>query len=506
MQKTLTELRKDELIAPRSWSVRDAEKGVTAPQLARWSLTPKGHALVKPSAQYPVKPSHPRQRRLVEHDARTIATVVHLLLVARRTGLRGVFLRYEVRLAPDRPRPIADAFVCIQTGASGAAPNIVPWSNDPALHDEERWRFVIEGDNATEPAATIRGKGEAYRQLFSDPQWRHAWQAQFGPLPFVLWVVPEEARSTVIREHFSAGTHQGLFYLTTDAGLTENSWLQVEHGQVKRVGLRMPTPALPPPPPSIPALPAPGQAQIRSAHATAEPSSSANVTNGDRVVTTGATTTIIAPPAMEPTAIAPSATIIQAPTAADYAAAEAWQRAQRWHWWRGWIEGGVERFGRALWWLVCLLPRPLHGLWTWCETISDETRSAVWRVLLGAFLVGLMWAVIVQPPHLVALTRTAILRISGVVAPAIDPITPAPTPPPATATACPQMRVRGTRVNLRAEPGLSGKVLRQLHAGDVVTVLDCATYTQDGQVWWRVDDGTGAGAGWIAAAWLARIP
>ena len=258
VQKTLTELRKDELITPRSWSVRDDEKGVTAPQLARWSLTPKGHALVKPSAQYPTKPSHPRQRRLVEHDARTIATVVHLLLVARRTGLRGVFLRYEVRLAPDRPRPIADAFVCIQTGASGAAPNIVPWSNDPALHDEERWRFVIEGDNATEPAATIRGKGEAYRQLFSDPQWRHAWQAQFGPLPFVLWVVPEEARSTVIREHFSAGTHQGLFYLTTDAGLTENRWLQVEHGQVKRVGLQMPAPALPPPPPSLPALPAPG--------------------------------------------------------------------------------------------------------------------------------------------------------------------------------------------------------------------------------------------------------
>ena len=160
---------------------------------------------------------------------------------------------------------------------------------------------------------------------------------------------------------------------------------------------------------------------------------------------------------MEPTAIAPSAVVMQAPTAADYAAAEAWQRAQRWRWWRDGLWNATTWFGRALWWIICLLPRALRGLWTWCETISDETRSAVWRVFLGAFLMGLLWAVIVQPPQLVALARTAIQRIGGVVAPALDPITPAPTPPPATATACPQMRVRGTRVNLRGRAGARRK-------------------------------------------------
>jgi len=49
VEKTLAKLHKDELLAKRTWSVRDEERNVTVPQLARWSLTPKGHALVKAS-------------------------------------------------------------------------------------------------------------------------------------------------------------------------------------------------------------------------------------------------------------------------------------------------------------------------------------------------------------------------------------------------------------------------------------------------------------------------
>jgi hypothetical protein len=69
VEKTLARLAKDGLIMKRAWSIYDEQRKVTAPQLARWSLTPAGHALVKASDQYPAKPVQVRQQRLIAHDA-----------------------------------------------------------------------------------------------------------------------------------------------------------------------------------------------------------------------------------------------------------------------------------------------------------------------------------------------------------------------------------------------------------------------------------------------------
>lgn len=103
------------------------------------------------------RPQYPAQKRrpgLIPHDARAIEAVVRLIELARPHGLSGVFVARELRLNPQRPRPVCDALVVIQLG-SFDRPNLVPWSGDPAIADEARVRFAVEADNDTEPLAVI---------------------------------------------------------------------------------------------------------------------------------------------------------------------------------------------------------------------------------------------------------------------------------------------------------------------------------------------------------------
>jgi hypothetical protein len=132
------------------------------PQLARWSLTHEGHRVVKASDQYPAKPAQVRQQRLIPHDARTIPSVVRLIEIGRRSKLSGLFVARELRLNPQERRLVCDALVVMQVGTFDQ-PNLVPWSSDPAIEDEARFRIAIEADNDTEPLAVIAGKASAWR-------------------------------------------------------------------------------------------------------------------------------------------------------------------------------------------------------------------------------------------------------------------------------------------------------------------------------------------------------
>jgi hypothetical protein len=266
VEKTLARLHRDGLLARRAWSVRDEQRGITVPQLARWSLTPEGQRLVKANDQYPTKPAQVRQQRLIPHDARTTEAIVRLIEIGRRSKLSGLFVTHELRLNPQERRPVCDALVVMQFG-SFDQPNLVPWSSDPAIEDEARFRIAIEADNDTEPLAVIVGKAGAYRRLDEDDAWAAWWERQYGKLPMVLWVTPTEARATAIHHQWRRAWPDGQWLIASDAELQRNELLFRYGRQDKAIALhfpqrhpKLPVPAQPPVQQTqvvVPALPAP---------------------------------------------------------------------------------------------------------------------------------------------------------------------------------------------------------------------------------------------------------
>jgi hypothetical protein len=165
VQKTLGELRSDKLIAARAWSVRDTERNVTVPHLARWSLTSAGHQQLRACGDYPDRPMRPRQMRLLEDDARTVETIVRLIELVRPYGLSGSFVRHEAQLDARHPHRICDALVIIYLGDIDP-PNQVPWSRGSRLD-----------------------MGRTYARLSADLDWLDRWRERYGtPLP--VWVAP----------------------------------------------------------------------------------------------------------------------------------------------------------------------------------------------------------------------------------------------------------------------------------------------------------------------------
>lgn len=271
VEKRLAELRKAGLIEARNWSLRIEDR--TVPQLARWSLAPAGHDLVKHLDQYPVKPVRPRQKRLLQHDSRTTRIIVQFILWARQEGLSSVGVFHEVRLDPMAPRPVCDALLIMQLGGPALEGHLVPWSKDPAIADERRWRFAIEADNDTEPAAVLRGKATAYRSAHEDREWRAWWRQQYGPPPLPVWVAPTFERCRVIHNQWHDAWSCGDWLITDDVGLEGNDWYACIRGKVRRNQSVSFAPALPAPAPS--ALPAPAQATAPTAAPAAPPAPAA---------------------------------------------------------------------------------------------------------------------------------------------------------------------------------------------------------------------------------------
>lgn len=169
-------------------------KGRPVKQYDVWTLTDKGHGYIaaKANDQYPTKPAKLRHKRVMAHDLLVVKTIVVLVEHARREGLSGLFVHFELRLNPAERRPIPDAVVIMQFGGGFGQPNIVPWTKDPAIEDETRSRFVIEADSQTETLSVIAGKARAYQAAFQNAEWRDWWEAQFGPQPIIIWVVADK--------------------------------------------------------------------------------------------------------------------------------------------------------------------------------------------------------------------------------------------------------------------------------------------------------------------------
>ncbi|HSH78646.1 MAG TPA: replication-relaxation family protein [Herpetosiphonaceae bacterium] len=270
VENTLRALRADGLVEPRSWYVN--VDGIPHEQPSLWSLTKKGHEHIASHDQYPPKPAPIGPKRLIGHDYRTNETIITLVEHARRSDLSGIYVQYEVRLDPAQPRPRMDALLVIQTGGGYAHTDLVPWSKDPAIEDEARWRFAIESDSDTEPIAVIEGKARAYRAVHRDPAWHDWWRAQWGPLPFTIWVVPNSPRLYAVHEAWERTWPTGTWMLTTEESLSLNKWLVYINRESRGGRIEgFPNPRPTPQPVAQRTLPAPAALAVPPAAAEAQP-------------------------------------------------------------------------------------------------------------------------------------------------------------------------------------------------------------------------------------------
>jgi hypothetical protein len=163
----------------------------------------------------------------------------------------------------------------------------------------------------------------------------------------------------------------------------------------------------------------------------------------------------------------------------------------------------VFRWVASLLWAALKLPwRVLGAILRWCEGLDYEAVFVAWHIGMAAALVGIpLYLWLAQPAWLFD-PLSAVLPAAEVAreaAPAVA-ITEGSLPAPG----CLPARITGDRVNLRADPGRQGKVLRKLRAGEIVTVLDCQGYELDGYTWWQVT-GEDGNVGWAATQWMEEV-
>lgn len=521
VEKTLARLHKDGLLAKRAWSIRDEQRNVTVPQLARWSLTPEGHRVVKASDQYPAKPAQVRQQRLIPHDARTTEAIVRLIEIGRRSKLSGLFVAHELPLSPQQKRPICDALVVMQVGTFDQ-PNLVPWSSDPAIEDEARFRFAIEADNDTEPLAVIAGKASAYRRLDEDDAWAAWWERQYGRLPMVLWVAPTKARATAIHNQWKRAWPDGQWLLTSDAELERNEVL-LRHGRKdQEIELyfhqrhpKLQAAAQPPVQQQavVPALPAspPAMTAVKIAPAPTSAAAAQPVT-----VSAPPQPAVIAPvpspqpsPVLSPASAAPQRRIEPGPTLSDFEAPPR-QQPERSVWlhiagdflcWVALLLWTAFCWGASLLWATLKLPwRVLGAIFRSYEALDYELAANLRLFVFTLSLAAGGAMLVLHPPSWLVDRMPAMPSLTA------DAETNAPTwPTPEVfplVPSCPAVRVTAVGLNLRAEPDLQAKALGKLQAGEIPTVLYCQNdQVADGYTWWEVigEDGV---RGWAATQWL----
>jgi hypothetical protein len=264
-------------------------------QASLWALTDEGHSQIRSHPQYPMAaighalqyPARPSlaRKRTIFHDLQVAESVITLIAFARTgtRGLSGVFTRFEMRLDPNQPAPIADAVVGMHLVPPQQRSHPVPWVRDLPTRDE-RWHvFALEIDMGTEALSVIQGKALHYRQLFADERWQAAWCRRFGKLPLILWIVPTAQRRDAIYRIWRDVWSARRYLIASFDDLADNYWLGHIHGKLDAYELFVPIAAVRPPPPALlpppedppPALPAapepapdaPGQQRLLPADA-----------------------------------------------------------------------------------------------------------------------------------------------------------------------------------------------------------------------------------------------
>jgi hypothetical protein len=248
VRRHLRALRTEGYLACRRWALRAAGTAKTMPpqqQDQLWSLTRHAREQLREDDQYPPVYKEPRARPVVPHDVQTSATIVRMIELGRAiqtstyAGISGLYVEREVRLDPERSRPVMDALVIVTIGGDFPDATRVPWSRDPAMAGEQRIRYALETDRHSEPLTVIQAKAVAYQQAGS-PQWL----ARYGTFPLVVWITPSEARLQAILQVWRQAWPQGKWLMTTDAWLQGDRWLEYAHGQVRERGLFRTTPTL----------------------------------------------------------------------------------------------------------------------------------------------------------------------------------------------------------------------------------------------------------------------
>jgi hypothetical protein len=499
---------------------------------------------------------HPRQARLLAHDARTAETIVRLIEIARPYGLSGIYLRHEVQLDPRRPRPTCDALIVIHLG-NGDVPNRVPWSRNQQIDTVRSYGFAVESDNATETSEMLRWKGSTYARLGADADWLQRWHERYGEPPLPVWVAPTATRAQQIHTCWRAVWPYGTWLIADDAGLADNRWLLWRHQHERTADIHFPDRPPAPAPAAYPAsretahpamidatelpsattlvlLPSLPDDEPPAQDTTIEPQEDAVLASSARAPASPARVASLRglvnaasqgepwpgqlqPPRAQPAA-PPAAPATVAPSRAGQTQAprRPSDRTERTATPADGKSEHVRMAGAIAWFLLTLLPRGLVLLYRVAASTLDfiddlwgyETRKAVvalalvfvlgfgsWRVF-GAYLGDLAAATAADRKETVAAPSAAVA----------PPTARIPAAAQRHAYTCGTGRITANGVQLRGTPGLKGMPLRKLGRNERVTVLCDARVNGDGYTWQRVIGAHDAQPGWMAATWLARLP
>jgi hypothetical protein len=251
----------------------DDETAHTERSRSYWQLTDEGMEYIKRHEQFPVNvlgqdTQYPAKlntirKGTIQHDRWVAEAVICLIEYARDRlgGLSGIFVRFEMKMTPFRPAPIADAIVVIHAETDkGMQCHPLPFTRDMPTTGEYFGTFTLEIDMGTEPRSTIRGKAESYGMMLSEERWQQQWVARFGGKLTLLWIVPTPHRRDDIRDIWIEQLPNIRFFIATFDEVQHNRWQRYSNGQIDEVMLfpRI-NKALPPPaePASSPALPPP---------------------------------------------------------------------------------------------------------------------------------------------------------------------------------------------------------------------------------------------------------
>jgi len=195
----------------------DAATARTERARSYWQVTPAGVDHLKHHAQFPSNvlgqdAQYPARLNTIrkgttQHDRWVAEAIICLIEHARERlgGLSGIFIRFEMKLNPARPAPIADAVVVIHAEPDPREPcHPLPFTRDRPTAGDYYGTFVFEIDMGTEPRSTIQGKAVSYQVMLTDPRWQQLWVERFGPRLFLPWIVPDERRRDTIRDLWRA--------------------------------------------------------------------------------------------------------------------------------------------------------------------------------------------------------------------------------------------------------------------------------------------------------------
>jgi hypothetical protein len=516
LEKQLTELRKEGWVDFRRWSVYDRERKQTIPQPALWHLTQAGHQTFKQSAQYPDKPARLRPRKLIQHDQRTRELQVRLIEWARPSDLSGITFFYEERLDPDHRRPVMDCLMLLELGGGFHQTHLVPFSDAPVLEWETPFRYAIEADNNSESGQIIRQKARAYRGIHEDADWRRWWLATWGPLPTILWAVPDQQRLHIIQKHWQKVWRRGSWLLVDDAGLQANELVRYRQGDVQRKWRIVfpsvqPEPSTPPAPAHPESAPTPAPTHLEIAPSASAPPPPVQPAS---------------PPSAAPSPRSPprrTRLIVPAPPAAPVQDEQQHENEQQEppasatpHPGTRWLSG----MGRVLLLLLRAGVLITGGVLIWLEPLLW------WYLLAVGVLAVLLWlnastngavqewalSLLLAAGMIILLVGSVVVGLRGCNLLAGQGAAPNPPPPAATATAdrwatCGQGTALVDGLRMRAGPGLEHAYLGRngdaqrwtLDAGEQVGVLCSVPVAADGYIWRRIFPWDGA----VIDAWIA---